>query len=462
MHRRLLAPLVCALAVGLLSCHPGAPKPDVIMVVVDTLRADRLGVYGNPRGLTPFLDELAARGVVFKNVYANSSWTVPSMASLFTSRFPSQHHVTTFDSKLADGEVTLAESLQSAGYETAGMQANFRLTRELGYAQGFATWNVLRDIGAKVRGARVREAAQKWVGTDVTPATARAPRFLFLQYMEPHSPYEPPEPFRERFGRTADGVDVANANALMKTINFRAFTPQIVDVLESLYDGEVAAVDAELQALFGELEQRGMLARSVVVITADHGEEFKEHGRMAHGHALFNESIRVPLIVLAPGLEAGKVIENNVSLIDVAPTILALAGLPAQPSFEGQSLVPMITAHSPLEWVLSLTSAPPDVITELPKTGSAMDIRAHSRALLRGPNKLVMELRGPERTEVPELFNLLDDPGEMSPSRPMSPALETALQTRSEALAKRAAAVAETGQVDDATKEKLRALGYHF
>jgi len=461
VHRRLLAPLVCALAVGLMSCHHGAPKPDVIMVVVDTLRADRLGAYGNPRGLTPFLDQLAARGVVFKNVYANSSWTVPSMASLFTSRLPSQHHVATFESKLTEGEVTLAECLQKAGYETAGMQANFRLTRDLGYAQGFTTWNVLRDAATKVRGNRVREATAKWLGGDATPAAVRAPRFLFLQYMETHSPYEPVEPFRERFARSADGVDAASANALMRTINFRAFTPQIVDVLESLYDGEVASVDAELQALFNDLEQRGMLANSVVVITADHGEEFKEHGRMAHGHALFNESIRVPLIVLAPGLEP-KVIENNVSLIDVAPTILALAGLPAQPSFEGQSLVPMMAAHSPLEWVLSLTGPPPDVITELPKTGSSMDIRAHSRALLRGPNKLVMELHGPERTEVPELFDLQTDPGEMSPRRPPSPTLETALQTRSEALAKRAAAVAETGQVDDATKEKLRALGYHF
>jgi len=462
VQRRLLAPLVCGLAVGLLSCHPGAPKPNVILVLVDTLRADRLGAYGNQQGLTPFLDELAARGVVFKNVYANSSWTVPSIASLFTSRFPSQHHVTTFDSKLADGEVTLAERLQSAGYQTVGMQANFRLTRELGYAQGFATWNVVRGPVTKVRGDRIREATLWWMDRNATPASPQAPLFLYLHYMEPHSPYEPPSPFRERFGRTADGVDVASANALMRTINFRAFTPSMVDVLSSLYDGEVAAVDAELRTMFADLQQRGLLAGSVVVITADHGEEFKEHGRMAHGHALFNETLRVPLIVLAPGLPGGKVIENNVSLIDVAPTILALAGLPKQATFEGQSLLPMITAGSPVEWLRSLTSPPPDVISELPKTGSTMDIRAHSRALLRGPNKLVMELRGPDRTEVPEVFNLRDDPGEMSPQHPASDTLQVALQTRSEALAKRGAAVAETGVVDDATKEKLRALGYHF
>lgn len=457
-------PLLGAIGAALVSCHPAAPRPNVILVVIDTLRADRLGIYGNDRGLTPFLDGLAERGVVFKNVYAASSWTVPSVASIFTSRFPSQHHVTTFESKLADREVTLAERLEAAGYETGGVQANFHLTEELGYAQGFKSWTVLTGSEAKVRGDRVRAAALHWLQGDGNAATPQSPYFLYLQYMEPHSPYEPLPVYRERFGRLAEGVDVASAMALMRTINFKAFTPAQVDVLQSLYDGEVASVDAELRTLFAALEERGVLENSVVVITADHGEEFKEHGHMAHGHALFNETIRVPLIVLAPGINSGHVIDQNVSLIDVAPTIMDLVGLPAQASFEGHSLVPKMTGRSLLHWLLSTNAPSPDVLSELPKTGSPLDIRAHSRALVRGANKLVIGLRGPQKNEVSELYDLAKDPGEMTPLRPAD-AMQTlgaALQTRTDALAQRASSVTESGAVDEATKEKLRALGYHF
>jgi len=202
----------------------------------------------------------------------------------------------------------------------------------------------------------------------------------------------------------------------------------------------------------------------VVIITADHGEEFKEHGRMAHGHALYNESIRVPLIIVGPGITAGKRIDDNVSLIDVAPTILDLAGLPSQSTFEGSSLLPRVQRRSLREWLMSLGTAPADVISELPKTGSRLDVRGHSRALMLGESKLLVELRGAEKKEVALLYDLRADPGETAPARQAgrADALATMLQERTEALAKRAASTHQTGVVDDATKEKLRALGYQF
>lgn len=458
---------MCAIVAALPSCHSGPSNaPNIILVVVDTLRADRVGVYGNPRGLTPFIDELATRGVVFKNTYAGSSWTVPSVASLFTSRFPSQHHVVTFDSKISDDEVTLAERLDGAGYDTGGFSANFRLVKELGYAQGFHTWGVYTGEaqGIKARGDRLRTETLRWLGSEAESAKPGPPRFLYLQYMEPHAPYDPPEPFRAQFERTAEGVDPAVANARMRTFNFKAFTPAEVDVLESLYDGEVASADAELRALFNELQARGLLNHAVVIVTADHGEEFKEHGHMAHGHALFNETIRVPLILMAPGIPGGQVIEDNVSLLDIAPTILDLIGQTPQSSFEGRSLMPLLRRPSLQRWLFASKEASPDVISELPKTGSRFDIRAHSQALVRGTDKLLIELSGQQKTETPALYDLRADPGETTPLHPDGTIqiLETALQERTDALVKRASLTKEVGTVDEATKEKLRALGYHF
>jgi arylsulfatase A-like enzyme len=464
--RRSLLFAAWALLASLPSCRSQPRKgPNVLLVVVDTLRADRLGAYGNDRGLTPFLDQLAKKGVVFRNAYAASSWTVPSVASIFTSRFPSQHRVTTFDSKLPAREVTLAEKLQDAGYDTGGFSANIRLDRTLGYGQGFRRWvpdggwTHVKEI--KVRGDRLRSDALAWLRPRAEKTPSSPPRFLYLQYLEPHGPYDPPEPYRSRFGHGAPGVDVAKANHLALTIAFKDLRADEVDVLESLYDGEVASVDAQLRALFAALEERGFLDDAVVVVTADHGEEFKEHGFMTHGHDLYNETVRVPLIVLAPGVEGGRVIEDNVSLVDVAPTILDLVGLPKQPTFEGRSLVPLMWRKSLTEWRLHAENPFPDVIIELPETGSQLDWRAHSAALVRGGVKLLIG-PGRHKREAPELYDLVKDPGETRrlhwPKEIRN--LRKVLRKEEKALAERANAAAETGSIGEAVEERLRALGY--
>lgn len=446
---------------------PHATPPNVLMIVIDTLRADRLGVYGNKRGLSPFLDELAAKGVVFPHAYAASSWTVPSIASLFTSHYPSQHNVTTFDSKLPDEAETLAEKLASYGYVAGGFLANFRLTAALGYAQGFEYWRTYTgnaQTGVKVRGSRLRGESLQWLESLSSQQAAR-PQFLYLHYMEPHSPYQPSEPFRSRFIKPAEGIDEATANQKVGRMNFAAVTWREVQLLRSLYDGEVASVDAELRELFTVLERRGFLEHAIVVITADHGEEFKEHGRMAHGYALYDESIRVPLIILAPGHQP-RVVEENVSLVDVAPTILDLLTLPPEPAFEGRSLVPLMDQPSLGDWLLSVGESVKDIVCELPPTGSRYDIRAHSQAIVRSSFKLLLALKGRPKKEVPEIYDLATDPGEKKPNPPRlaekRETLETALREETRALAKRTGPAPETAPVDEATKEKLRALGYNF
>lgn len=450
------------LAFALLACNhcSSAPRPSVVLIVVDTLRADRLGVYGNPRGLTPFLDSLASRGTVFQYAYAPSSWTVPSVASLFTSRYPSQHRATTLNAKLVASEITLGETLAAAGYRTAGVTANFRLTQDLGFGQGFQRWQALLNKegeGVKIRGDELRReslsAFDKLAPTD-------APLFLYLQYMEPHPPYDPPPDQRARF--QIPGVDEARAQALNRKVLTGPFKELTVDdaaVLASRYDGEVAAVDAEIRELFAALESRGLLTNAIIVITADHGEEFGEHGAFTHGQTLFEPVVRVPLIVIAPGYRGGQVSNETASLIDVAPTILALAGLPNEKRYEGRSLVSLMVpdrgSPSPN------AAAPRDLLCELPPTGAAKgDVRQHDAALLRGRFKLVMS-----RWYGPRIFNLEGDADEKWPDakgeNPLWTPMQDALRSMRADLATRANADIETAPLDDATRERLRGLGYH-
>jgi arylsulfatase A-like enzyme len=458
--RRALRVAVVALALAATSaCTPppsGAP-PNMVVILVDTLRADRLGVYGNQRGLTPFMDELASRGTVFTNAYAPSSWTCPSVASLFTSRFASQHGVNDFDAKLADSEVTFAEVLTDRGYVAGGFSANLRMQGTYGYGQGFAEWHAYMGShdgnGIKPRGKVLRRESLGWL-RPAASAEPKPPLFLYLQYMEPHTPYDPIEPFRSTFGRGSSAVDEKRAHE--KLMAMRRLSDAEIERLESLYDGEVAAVDAEIRVLFAELEQLGFLENALIVVTADHGEEFGEHGVMLHGFTLFNGAMRVPLIIVAPGFGGGRVVDDNVSLVDVAPTLLELAGIPAPPSFEGRSLVPLMSSpFSPIGLWTKLVAAP-DVIGEIEPYGDS-DRRRHAQAIVSGANKLLVSPKGET-----SLFDLSKDPAEVAPLDGSDPSrLLTRLTDLRAELKAHAVATTQGQPIDDATKEKLRALGYH-
>jgi arylsulfatase A-like enzyme len=461
---RTIVAIVLLLAAG--ACQRGATqRPHVIVVLIDTLRADRLGCYGNPDGLTPFLDELAARGTVFTHAYAPSSWTLPSVASLFTSRYPSQHHVHRFESKLAAGEVTLAERLAEAGYLGAGFVANFQLDEKLGYAQGFSDWRIFRHRDGMPAGDML-PSILFWVD-QAWPGSPNRARLLYLHYLEPHSPYDPREPYRTRFRPSwVSESDAQRFNAKLKQFDFSAMSPREMEGLVPLYDGEVASIDDALRRTFAELEARKVLDNAIVVITSDHGEEFLEHGRFAHGYALYEESVRVPLIFVGPGIAAGRRVEQNVSLVDVAPTLLDLLDLAAQPTFEGRSLRPQMERS----WLATLRGRggaeerQRNVLIELPPTGSPLDQRAQSVAWLAGPLKLAIALEGAKRSEVPELFDLASDPGEKHPNPPgreeEAESLRSSLRTELTALAARARSEGEKGSIDEATREALRALGY--
>jgi arylsulfatase A-like enzyme len=305
--------------------------------------------------------------------------------------------------------------------------------------------------GHKPRGDVLRRDSLEWLRRASVPG-ARQPTLLYLQYMEPHTPYEPVEPYRSAFLRGSSAVDEERART--RLVQKKKMTPAEVERLESLYDGEVAAVDAELRTLFGELGQLGFLNNAVVVITADHGEEFGEHGVMLHGYTLFNGVMRIPLIIVAPGLPAGRVVEENVSLVDVAPTLLELTGMPPAPTFEGRSLVPLMRSpYSPQALWARLFGARPDVIGEIEPLGKP-EFRVHVQAIVGGPDKLLVTPKGES-----VLYDLEKDPRESEPLK-TSENLAQRLAARRAVLASRARPSSEGKPIDDATREKLRALGY--
>ena len=197
-----------------------------------------------------------------------------------------------------------------------------------------------------------------------------------------------------------------------------------------------------------------MLDKSIVVFTADHGEEFREHGQLAHGTSLYNELIRVPLIVLVPGQRGGRVVRDNVSLVDVAPTLLALLGLPPEPRFEGRSLVPLLTGDAPAA----------DVVAELPPISSSpLDLGRHSLAFVRGSVKLVLPRKTGYAKTRPMLFDLATDPRETRPDPPETAALAGRFVRTARAVGRALVARAtppERGVVDETSRQRLRALGY--
>ncbi len=424
--------------------------PNLILISIDTLRPDHLGAYGYARNTSPVLDRLAREGVLFRNAYSTSSWTLPAHVSLFTGLLPHRHGAVRPGGTLpigADSD-TLASRLWAAGYETAGFTGGGYVSARLGFSAGFTLYT---DPGVlpywQPPFSEIVGQAQRWL-----QRPGSGPFFLFLHTYEVHLPYQPAPQFADLFvkpdGPFADGV--TGVEILSRE------DPLSTDELQQLiahYDGGIRSMDTALGTLLVLLEERGWAANTCIVLTSDHGEEFGEHGDFFHHRAkLYEELVRVPLILHCPALlPAGTVIDTPVSLVDIMPTLLDLAGLPAAPGIDGRSLLPLIAGG---EWpARSLVSECDGHIAE--ETGTA-------RAMRLGDRKFITSTVPTHVTE--ELFDLARDPGEqqnlVSDASTELAAMRTALQS---ALARPAAPRREARQVptpDAATRERLRALGY--
>ena len=451
---------------------PPATRPNVLLVVIDTLRADRLGVYGNTRGLTPFLDALAARGYVVRRARAQAPWTNPSVASILTSRYQSQHGVVDYRSVLPAAELTLAEVLKADGYATAAFSSNGLIGESLGFGQGFDRFEahllVTGDdptyLRIPVRADRIGAEALAWLDGVRRDGPAKAPIFLYLQLMEPHSPYAPPPALLERVRGSAPPVDLRRASEAMYIDTGTPVGAVELDEIRDAYDASVLAVDEALSAFFAALEARGFFENAIVVVTADHGEEFQEHGGRGHGKTLFDEAIHVPLLVLATGRAGSGVVERLVSSVDVAPTILELAGLPVPSRFAGVSFAADMNAGmwSRLRRALGRLAGrgpAPASYSELlaPPGEESARGTGHERALVLDDLKLVRWRDGEQR-----FYDLEVDPGEQEPNIVEDPdraRLEGRL-AEVQAHAERDPSPAEVQMPDARTREALEALGY--
>lgn len=450
--RRGPAAVVIALLLAVttaIGCGGGGSKPNIIVVVMDTQRADRLGLYGYERS-THFLDTMAKESVVWDRAYSPSSWTVPSIASLFLAQQPFEHRVAVVMAVLPDSSVTLAEELKKAGYRTGGFSANIEITAEAGFDQGFDTFRTIFKA-PKDDAKKVNEEALRWLD-EVGDAKA-APLFMYLQYMEPHSPYRdhpfitatepPPLPGEWADYKLAERVNegaflLASGKPLPAPWTM---TPHELGRLKALYDGEVTYLDRQLAAFFTELDKRGILENSIIVVTADHGEHLGEHGMLSHGNTLYEEVIKIPLIVRLPSKETRR-IKEPVSITGLAPAILQQVGLPIPDTFA----VPPIAFDG--------TPGSGYVLSEVLKVNPTY-LRFHKRAVVGPTTKLLVEENGTE------LFvDLATDPGEDKPMQdaPFAPELRKALADLTKG--QDATEPAPGAPIDDETRDKLRKLGY--
>jgi arylsulfatase A-like enzyme len=482
------------IALGLApGCDRGARSapPSLVLVSIDTLRPDHLGAYGYPRATSPGLDALAADGVVFEHAYTPSSWTLPGHASMLTGVSPYRHGADLETRKIRDDVPLLAERLRARGYATSAIVGAPFVGARYGFARGFDRFDERIAEGKDI------DAYQPAV-LDAVRALPKAPFFLFVHYMSVHSPYAPPARF-DRFhtpGAAASTVDASRIGQLQRALEQGtiALGPMDRAHLIDLYDGGIAAADDAV----AQLRHAVRAARGddvVFVVTSDHGEEFLEHGGLAHGGTLYDEVLRVPLIVAGPGIAAGRQVERQVSLLDVAPTLLALAdggamagsagetpgseagavGGPAdraasRAAMDGQPLLealPEAAARAAVRAAsgqASPTGAAPTDALRAPTL--ALQTNAHDgRVALRGLRSPDAKLLRDDASGRTAFFDLAADPGERTPRDPGEPGggeLLAALDLLAPARRGDAATTvaAESMQPDPRTRAALAALGY--
>jgi arylsulfatase A-like enzyme len=301
-------------------------RPNLFLISIDCLRADHVGAYGYGRATTPNIDRVAADSVVFEEAVATSSWTLPTHMSMLTGLPPSLHGVVGRDHRLGRSVQYLPEFVASAGYEARGIGSSVIVSQIFGFERGFHIYRFLEEP----RAGQVIDDALDFVrlgrGHD---------QFLFLHLIDPHWPYYPPPPFRERFGERPE--DISDLHDMAGRGHSPRNRQEIEDVI-SLYDGEIAYVDQELGRFFEGLKAMGLYDESLIVITSDHGEAFYEHGHWQHVESLYEEVVRVPLIVKWPGGSRKDRISTAVSLIGVFTTFLEQAKVSPRPMSSPPSL----------------------------------------------------------------------------------------------------------------------------
>ena len=494
--RRSAVALLWLLACVACSPAPEPSRPNILWIVWDTVRADRLGLYGHSAPTTPNLERWARKARVF-DATSTSCWTIPAHASMFTGLYPSEHGMHRLRSVLAPELPTVASLVRDAGYETYLFSANPHLSARTGLANGFDVVESPHESGLTERAQQIvlsklhpddrsstlrgrleggRVAGLRWQVKAVGELAgerflhfldsrdAERPFFAFLNYMEAHRVRIPPDPFRREV-MTDEQVERSYTlfQGQLRMFEMSLGThpqpaPEDVRVLGGVYDATIAELDVLLDALLSQLDERGLLDETVVVLTSDHGEHLGERGSWLHQYSLYEGVVRVPLVVWAPGrLEPGRE-DTPVTTLDLFPTLLELAGVDPPPDTRGVSLMRpkrdrLIVAEYPVAY--------PGILSKVGERHPEWDPTPYRKTLTTarvGSHKLVLDSTGGAA-----LYDLSRDPDETVDLHGERPELAATLERRLQGWLRGlgdAAAAAEGAELSEEEKEQLRALGY--
>jgi arylsulfatase A-like enzyme len=441
-------------------------RPDILLIVIDTLRRDHLGSYGWHRDTSPSIDALASDAVRFDRAYAAAPWTQPSVATILTGLYPTAHGLTRI-ARLPDSLDTLPERLGRHGYATAAIVSHVLLARVYNFDQGFDEFKVAAALPTHevISTERVTDRATESLER---LANGPDPYLLFVHYFDPHYQYRrhPEHGFSsDGAGRLVGGEDIETLRTIMESA-----TPEELQFVLDVYDEEVRHTDVGVGRLLAKLRELGRYDDTLIIVTADHGEEFLDHGWLGHTRSLYEELVRVPLIIRPPAMSLGaRVVESPVSLASIAPTVLELAGVES-PSGPGRtvSLLPLLQhpASTPDETgVISMgegESVADTILLEVDFTST--DPRnemktTRKKALIEGDHKLIRD----DLSGRVELYDLSVDSREREDLSSRHPEIvermQASLQRRIEAVG---ASPTPTEEIEHGASqiEELRSLGY--
>lgn len=451
--RSLFVVFMIGLVLALQGCQSQqARKPHVFFLMLDTLRADHLGSYGYPRDTSPNLDAFTKDATRYEFAMAAAPWTPASVASMFTGYYPTSHKVMPPDGRtLAKNEgfalgrdlTTMAEMLQALGYWTGAAVSNPWITKEFQFDQGFEQF-VFKD---RATAEQVTRTAMRFIDQQLSPEReSTQPLFIYMHYIDPHDPYNPPEPYREMFTGHQPLHGFEYPERMQQYIN--------------LYDGEIRYMDDWIGKFFDFLKERGLYQDSVIVVVADHGEQFMDHGNFGHGFKLFNSEIHVPLLIKSNRRGSqGRVVEETVSHTDLLPTILELVGGRTPRELPGLSLVSgdpakragvLSEIHRKLDQKSFTSPDGKKLIMEVPleafqEGGFVAAMEAYKNASLVGVYDRRADYGERSPLEDPELFNSL--------RKGLDDALADAVQQR-------VAGEIDGGDISQEKLDQLRSLGY--
>jgi len=466
-----------------------ARRRSVLFYLIDTCRADHLSVDGYARPTTPFLEKLAARGVRFDHCFSQAPWTKPSMSAILTSCYPTVTGMHQFGGQLDNRFVTLPEALRDAGWYTAGFSANPLMGRMSNYNQGFRKFvDSTSVIPGSESGHSATSGSAKALNQQVLPwieQNAEWPYFLYVHSVDPHENYEPAPEYLKLFADPAHEaqyrkewqalVDVKPgqvANACTK-VRFEKAGVEIEPFIEygkQLYDADIRANDDEIARLVDALDQKGQLDDMIVVVTADHGEEFFEHGGTSHAFMLWNELIHVPLLIIAPGLlPEGLVVKDPVQSLDLYPTLLDLLGVTPPEGLQGRSFAPQCQGKpGDGRMIFSENHESPGS-----EESRVLQNQGVTLSVIRGPWKFILNLKCPTDRPRPraELYRIDQDFAERKNLAEEQPELSAELEqvllswwavnsARREGVSVGNLTLDALEEADPDTLERLRKLGY--